>query len=530
MQSLRNSQAITIIVLRFFDCCHIYVVYQAFSFTIPFIYTALSYEPRVVTLMSAAHSCDKCGAPADLRCTACKSVWYCSQACQRAAWKSHKPVCQASAASGRPTGAASTSERVVKEDTKAADDLSVMDLRAFTDVVKSLTDSPGHAGHSSTDWRRALKPETFCQMAYPGISVDELLPTAPKSLLQLLTDAAYENARLQAAQRARKKAAEVLASVKSKAAAAGETLDRDTERSLWPQAFAEAFIREIPTIMRGDAVTVPDLSDDSMLANPMHVLASADYLTVESLAGLCTSGRFFAHQDEFFTGEDAGAWSSIALEDLSRLSVEAHRWSAPSTTTVASSLPGCDARVTVEVSYMWADAASLEEGFPAVSEVMQRLHALPFELNRKVKTLQLIRPQPGMTMVQRLRCSFTPPSKPREEDTKETLRILPFGETPSLLAQWKEGRGFVPKLVSIYGGGCAPMSTSSASVTMQFSVASQQTIIKQNNLVMYLTSSAHPVPAITATFRCNRLAADGPQVRDIFLVYFFILGRGESIG
>ena len=38
--------------------------------------------------------CDHCGTPgARLRCAKCKTVWYCTRDCQRAAWKSHKKTC-----------------------------------------------------------------------------------------------------------------------------------------------------------------------------------------------------------------------------------------------------------------------------------------------------------------------------------------------------------------------------------------------------------------------------------------------------
>lgn len=41
----------------------------------------------------AAHHCDVCNGLATLRCTQCKSVWYCGRDCQRQAWPAHKHVC-----------------------------------------------------------------------------------------------------------------------------------------------------------------------------------------------------------------------------------------------------------------------------------------------------------------------------------------------------------------------------------------------------------------------------------------------------
>eukprot|EP01105_Mastigella_eilhardi_P019181 TRINITY_DN449_c0_g3_i1.p1 TRINITY_DN449_c0_g3~~TRINITY_DN449_c0_g3_i1.p1 ORF type:complete len:259 (-),score=88.03 TRINITY_DN449_c0_g3_i1:55-831(-) len=39
--------------------------------------------------------CASCGGKGLLACSRCKSAFYCSQSCQRAAWPQHKPVCKA---------------------------------------------------------------------------------------------------------------------------------------------------------------------------------------------------------------------------------------------------------------------------------------------------------------------------------------------------------------------------------------------------------------------------------------------------
>ena len=40
-------------------------------------------------------TCESCGAAAGLRCSNCKSSYYCSKSCQEKGWKSHKEVCSA---------------------------------------------------------------------------------------------------------------------------------------------------------------------------------------------------------------------------------------------------------------------------------------------------------------------------------------------------------------------------------------------------------------------------------------------------
>lgn len=43
----------------------------------------------------AVKACPRCGTAARLRCSRCKSVWYCSSKCQAASWKEHRAACEA---------------------------------------------------------------------------------------------------------------------------------------------------------------------------------------------------------------------------------------------------------------------------------------------------------------------------------------------------------------------------------------------------------------------------------------------------
>ena len=38
--------------------------------------------------------CADCGDPAKLRCSKCKSSWYCTRECQLKNWKEHKKMCK----------------------------------------------------------------------------------------------------------------------------------------------------------------------------------------------------------------------------------------------------------------------------------------------------------------------------------------------------------------------------------------------------------------------------------------------------
>ena len=52
-------------------------------------------------------ACASCGlSPANLRCTQCKGVYYCSRDCQKANWKSHKAACSLGQSLASPSAAA----------------------------------------------------------------------------------------------------------------------------------------------------------------------------------------------------------------------------------------------------------------------------------------------------------------------------------------------------------------------------------------------------------------------------------------
>lgn len=58
---------------------------------------------------SAVHACDHCqqASANALRCSKCKTVWYCNRECQKKAWPGHKRRCnQATAAAGDAAGKA----------------------------------------------------------------------------------------------------------------------------------------------------------------------------------------------------------------------------------------------------------------------------------------------------------------------------------------------------------------------------------------------------------------------------------------
>jgi hypothetical protein len=437
-------------------------------------------------------------------------------------------------------------------------------LKHLSQLVSHITSTPagGHKSEHLPDgtFRELLRPSAFLQHVYPGVNPADLGPDAPRTLSELFERADLSAARAEAARSATEKGKTILAAVKDKGARAGQVMDTETERRLWPQVFAEAFAREIhaivgakhsvssslltndgkPSSTRSGArkaapaaagapapapaapcagaasgVAVPDSSAADAVASPFHVLAASNYVADASLAGVfaaCTlmsggaaptaassalGGRGasaegtaasasgseaealaaaapaaasphasaalsggFAVQRGPFIDEDADAWRSLVLEDCVRMREEAPRWSAPTaasattTTTITparSSTPASTAASAVveaecapgsaplaltltassACSYAWLNDAECEEEFPALSELLQRLHALPYELNRKVPGLLLHKPRPGTALLRHwsARLEWRPATPAESARAVKSTRRAPQGSS-----------------------------------------------------------------------------------------------------
>lgn len=362
-----------------------------------------------------------------------------------------------------------------------------------------------------------------------------------------------QDARSAAALRAVERGKAVLASVKAKGATAGQVMDADTERSLWPQVFGEAFARELhsivaapasvdasaksgaadgaasagtkaasasagPALGKGSAPVggappssaasapaPPSSADD--VASPFHVLAASNYLREATLASLfakraaaaaagagaaaagaakstaaadnaCGPIPGVALQAGPFLDEDADAWRRLALDDCARMAEEPQRWSpaltaesvaaativlagqgdgaaspsalptnggpaaaaASTSTTAAAAAARLSLRGVSSSSYAWLNDAEAEGEFPALSEVLQRLHALPYELNRKVpgRGLLLHKPRPGTALLRRISVTLT-------------WKLAPSAASPPSASG--KGAGAASKVILLGGAG-----------------------------------------------------------------------------
>ena len=86
-------------------------------------------------MWSGPSVCTRCGKYATKKCSKCKSVWYCSAACQRDNWPEHKQSCQAS---GEAPSPADNAREKLKAD--QAEKLKAKDT--VTELVATLMSTP----------------------------------------------------------------------------------------------------------------------------------------------------------------------------------------------------------------------------------------------------------------------------------------------------------------------------------------------------------------------------------------------------
>jgi hypothetical protein len=228
---------------------------------------------------------------------------------------------------------------------------------------------------------KLLQQHEFQTLIYPGIPKDQLVH-APTNLQQLLEDPWYENELLSLMPKVQAKAQSVLANVKKKGAAQGDIMDAATEQLLMPQILQEAFGREVLAMVHR-----VNYKKHVLLANDARTIADpqADEATWDQLPDLFLDELFrglAVREDDVagtavlddFMGED---WRPLVLSDAQRMVKNGLLLdTAPS--GGASSIAGAAAG---RVRFL--ENADCESEFPAMAELLTKLHALPFEINAK---------------------------------------------------------------------------------------------------------------------------------------------------
>lgn len=236
---------------------------------------------------------------------------------------------------------------------------------------------------------KLLQEHEFQKLVYPGIPPDQL-KHAPKNLQELLQDPIYEDELLELMPKVQAKAESVLGNVKKRGAAQGEIMDAATERLLLPQVLQEAFAREVLAMVHRVNTKKHALlaSHTSTIADPNAECATWDQLPDEFLDELFrthpVAGKVagVAVLDEFLGDE----WVEILLNDVQRManngmlletvtSVDVQTLHKPSLAVGAAASPNGRMR--------FVELADCQREFPALAELMEKLHALPYEINRK---------------------------------------------------------------------------------------------------------------------------------------------------
>ncbi|RLN70837.1 hypothetical protein BBJ29_003016, partial [Phytophthora kernoviae] len=237
---------------------------------------------------------------------------------------------------------------------------------------------------------KLLQEEEFQRLIYPGIPKEQLVH-APKNLQTLLEDPWYEQELLALMPKVQAKAASVLTNVKKRGAAQGDAMDAATERMLMPQVLQEAFGREVlDMVHRVNYQKHVKLANDvRLLADPNSDFATWDQLDDEFLNELLVDKSDVcgvAVMDEFM-GEE---WTQLLLNDVHRMTKNGLLLStAPnidakhvlSRRSTGNQSGNADTLLGAKLRFVEHQDCATE--YPALAELIEKLHALPYEINKK---------------------------------------------------------------------------------------------------------------------------------------------------
>ncbi|KAF1782755.1 Tetratricopeptide repeat [Phytophthora cactorum] len=234
---------------------------------------------------------------------------------------------------------------------------------------------------------KLLQEDEFQRLIYPGIPKEQLVH-APKNLQTLLEDPWYEQELLALMPKVQAKAASVLANVKKRGAQQGDIMDPATERMLMPQVLQEAFGREVVAMVhRVNYQKHIKLANDArLLADPNSDFATWDQLDdkfLDELFVVKSDVRGVAVMDEFM-GEE---WTQLLLNDMFRMAKNG---------LLMSTVPNVDAKYVLSrqnadnqteslpgAKLRFVEHQDCTAEYPAIAELIEKLHALPYEINKK---------------------------------------------------------------------------------------------------------------------------------------------------
>ncbi|CAI5738525.1 unnamed protein product [Hyaloperonospora brassicae] len=236
---------------------------------------------------------------------------------------------------------------------------------------------------------KLLNERAFQQLVYPGIPSDQLRH-APTNLQALLTDPWYEQELLALMPKVQAKATRVLANVKQRGAEQGEVMDTRTERVLVPQVLQEAFGREVLAMVHrvNHQKHVRLANDERSLADPKADFATWDQLDDDFLDELLLDNRSAVRGVAAMDGFMGEEWTQLLLNDVRRMA---------SSGLLMTAAPHIDAKhvlcqqsggrheknVVPGANLRFVEHQNCVVEYPALAELIEQLHALPYEMNKK---------------------------------------------------------------------------------------------------------------------------------------------------
>lgn len=249
---------------------------------------------------------------------------------------------------------------------------------------------------------KLLQESEFQKLVYPGIPKQQLVH-APQNLQALLEDPWYEEELLALMPKVEAKAESVLKNVKVRGAAQGEFMDAATEAKLRPQVLQEAFGREVLVMVHrvNYKKHMMMANDVRTLADPNAECAEWDQLSSAFLDALLLAKSSSVDGDDpeakvagvavmdDFMGEE---WTEILLADVQRMATNNLLMetalgidSSPGQRDLKSSSPATasDEPISTNGRMRFLEQSDCQREYPAVAELLEKLHALPFEINKK---------------------------------------------------------------------------------------------------------------------------------------------------
>ncbi|RLN31748.1 hypothetical protein BBJ28_00003040 [Nothophytophthora sp. Chile5] len=225
---------------------------------------------------------------------------------------------------------------------------------------------------------KLLQEDEFQRLIYPGIPKEQLIH-APKNLQTLLEDPWYEQELVAIMPKVQAKAESVLINVKKRGAAQGDVMDPATERMLLPQILQEAFGREVLAMVHrvNYQKHVMVANDTRMLADPNADFATWDQLDGAFLDDLLGGKEGIAVLNDFM-GEE---WTQLLLNDVHRM--EKNGLLMAPTGNIDAKHVGSRPNATAGARLRFIEQAECTVEYPALAELVEKLHALPYEINKK---------------------------------------------------------------------------------------------------------------------------------------------------